>query len=413
MTQVLSFEHVSKKFVRYYDRPQSFMESFISRWRTRQARPHDDFWVVRDLSFTLSSGQALGIIGDNGSGKSTILKLAAAIVEPTSGQVKLDGRVGALLEVGVGFHPDLTGRENVYLSGAIIGLNRLEMSRRFDGIVAFSGVEPFIDMPVRHYSSGMLVRLGFSVATSVDPDILLVDEVLAVGDYAFHHSCLDRIAQLQANGTAILFVSHNLEEVRSVCDRVIWLHEANVELSGASDEVVRAYINYNLRSRGLEVVELGDAQRRGRQMGSGEVSIIDCVLLDERREPIYAATNGLPLVLRVGYDVLQPVRQVVLGVSIYTEDGVRVVNADSGAYPNPEVGSGFYAYLTFPNCPLQPGRYEMTVAAHDPDSEEYRPYSHHHRAYELRVGAGFDKQEAVVRVPYQWDLGPKVVEPQW
>ncbi len=412
MTQVLSFEHVSKKYVRYDDRPQSFMEAFISRWRARQVRPHSDFWVVRDLSFTLSSGQALGFIGANGSGKSTILKLAAQIVEPTSGCVSLNGRVGALLEVGVGFHLDLTGRENIYLSGAIIGLNRSEMNRRFDDIVAFSGVEDFIDMPVRHYSSGMLVRLGFSVATSVDPDILLVDEVLAVGDYAFHHRCLERIAQLQSNGTAILYVSHNLEEVRGICDHVIWLHNAQVEYAGAPDRVVRAYINHNLQSRDLEVSELGDTQHRGRKLGSGELVIKNCVPLDERGDPVESVANGETLVLRVDYDVLQPLTNVVFGVSIYSEDGVRIVTADSEAYQDQRVGSGLSIYLTFPDLPLRSGMYEISVAAHDPTSEQYRPYAHHHRTYELTVTAGGKEQEAVVRIPYQWSQMPRVVEYQ-
>jgi lipopolysaccharide transport system ATP-binding protein len=412
MKHVLEFEHVSKKYVRYFDRPQSYMEAFIRRLRSRQVQPQTDFWVVRDLSFTLSPGQAVGIIGDNGTGKSTILKLAAQIVEPTSGDVSLRGRVGALLEVGVGFHPDLTGRENVYLSGAIIGLNRAEMSRRFDEIVAFSGVENFIDMPVRHYSSGMLVRLGFSVATSVDPDILLVDEVLAVGDYAFHHSCLNRIAQLQANGTAILYVSHNLEEVRGICDRVIWLHDARVELDGAPDQVVRAYVNYNLRSRGLVVSELGDAERRGRRLGSGELVIKDCVPLDGHGEPVESVMSGDTLVLRIDYDTFEPLRQVVFGVSIYSEDGVRLVSADTDAYVDHEAGSGSSVYMTFPDLPLRAGSYELSVAAHNPAAAQYQPYAHHHRAYCLTVVAGDEEQESLVRIPYHWALTSPAVEHQ-
>jgi lipopolysaccharide transport system ATP-binding protein len=246
----------------------------------------------------------------------------------------------------------------------------------------------------------------------VDPDILLVDEVLAVGDYAFHHRCLDRIAHLQSNGTAILYVSHNLDEVRSICDRVIWLREAHVEYDGAPDRVVRAYINYNLRSRGLEVTELGDAEQRGRQMGSGELVITDCLPLNAQGDPVQSVTHGDALTLCVTYDTLEPLRQVVFGVSIYTEDGVRVVTADSEPYEDHTAGSGFRAYLTFAELPLRSGRYELTVAAHDPASEQYKPYAHHHRAYELTVVAVGEEQEAVVRIPYYWSLIPRVVEPQ-
>jgi ABC-type polysaccharide/polyol phosphate transport system ATPase subunit len=286
----------------------------------------------------MEPGEVVGIIGDNGAGKSTILKLSARIVEPTSGEVTLNGRVGALLEVGVGFHPDLTGRENVYLNGAIIGLKRHEMAQRFDEIVAFSGIEDFIDMPVRHYSSGMLVRLGFSVATSVSPDVLLVDEVLSVGDYAFRQKCLNRIDELRAAGTAILYVSHNLQEVRRICDRVLWLHDARIEDEGRPDKVIQDYMTYTLRARGLEVWKLGDLEKRGRQLGVGGIDLLTYTLVDDNGEAAHSMVSGERFLLRLDYQCHRPLAHVVFGVSIYDDRSVRIVNMNSRVFHDMQPG---------------------------------------------------------------------------
>lgn len=400
MEPVLVFDNVSKRFARHYDRARSFMDLFVSGHRRPPAQ--NWFWVVQNFSLQIMPGEAVGIIGDNGAGKSTILKLGARIVEPTSGRVSLHGRVGALLEVGVGFHPDLTGRENVFLSGAIIGLSRKEMVSRFDEIVAFSGIGDFIDMPVRQYSSGMLVRLGFSVATAVNPDILLVDEVLSVGDYAFRQQCLERIAALQRQGASILYVSHNLEEVRRVCDRAIWLYNALPELEGLPDEVVRAYLNHTLRERGLQIWDLGNTDERGRRLGSGDLEILDCVTLDEQQRPTHTFINGAPFVVRIDYRCLQPIRQAVFGVSIYTEEGVRVANPDSQVLYNFPASECASIYLLVPDLPLRPGKYDLTVAASDPTATEYKPYAHHQRAYTFEVIAGKVPQEGLVRLGHTW-----------
>ena len=402
MEPILTYSDVSKKYVRYLDQPRSFADIFVKSWRGRQQRKLSSFWVVRDLSLTVNRGEAVGVIGDNGAGKSTILKLGARIVEPTSGEVRLNGRVGALLEVGVGFHPDLSGRENVFLSGSMIGLGRSEMSRRFDEIVDFSGVEKFIDMPVRHYSSGMLVRLGFSVATSINPDILLVDEVLSVGDFSFRKKCLERIEALQRGGAAILYVSHNLDEVRTVCDRAIWLHEAVVRAEGEPDDVVRAYTNFTLRERGLEVWELGSASGHGGRFGSGGIEILDCVLLDRAGNSTESWAGGEPLVIRIDYQCHRPVAEVRFGVSIYTEDGIRVANPDSPTYYTLAAGEERSVYMIIDNAQLRPGTYDLTVAASDPRAVEYSPYVHQHRAYRFNVLAGDHAPEGLVFLPSQW-----------
>ena len=202
-----------------------------------------DFWALRDVSFELRKGEILGIIGKNGAGKSTLLKLLSRITLPTEGVIRMKGRVSSLLEVGTGFNPELTGRENIYLNGAILGMKKTEIDRKLNDIIAFSGIEHHIDSPVKRYSSGMKVRLGFAVAAHLEPEILIIDEVLAVGDAEFQRKCLGKMKDVSMTGRTILFVSHNMSAVHSLCTRVIWLHNGQVRADGPTDEVVRAYLN--------------------------------------------------------------------------------------------------------------------------------------------------------------------------
>ena len=205
-------------------------------------------WALREVNFDVGQGEVVGIVGRNGAGKSTLLKIISRITDPTTGSVKLYGRVGNLLEVGTGFHHELTGRENIFLSGAILGMSRAEVTRKFDDIVAFSEIESFIDTPVKHYSSGMYVRLAFSVTIHLDPEILIMDEVLAVGDVAFQQKCLDKLREVWARGRTILFVSHNMSAVTRLCQRAILLSEGTVVRDGPADEVVGAYLRSELRA---------------------------------------------------------------------------------------------------------------------------------------------------------------------
>jgi ABC-type polysaccharide/polyol phosphate transport system ATPase subunit len=226
--EAIQFDHVSKKFILHRERPRSLQELAVNLFR-RNNNSHEEFWALQDVSFTVEQGETLGLIGPNGAGKSTALKLISRIIEPTSGQIEVNGQVGALLELGAGFHPDLTGRENIYLNGSILGLSRAQIRRKLDAIIAFAELERFIDVPVKHYSSGMYVRLGFSVAVHTDPEVLLVDEVLAVGDQNFQHKCLERIMEMQRQGITICFVSHGLGEVRRLCSRAVWLDDGMVQ----------------------------------------------------------------------------------------------------------------------------------------------------------------------------------------
>lgn len=236
----IEFDRVSKKFVIHHRRNRSFQDVMINMFRPLGKK--EDFWALSDLSFRVFQGETLGIIGENGSGKSTILKLISRILEPTSGKVIIRGRVAALLELGAGFHPDLSGRDNVFLNSSILGLGRRETAERFSEIVDFAELGQFIDTPIKHYSSGMYMRLAFAIATCMEPEILLIDEILAVGDEAFQGKCLNRMYELRSRCKAIVFVSHDLPAVRSLCTRAIWLDKGRIRAEGPPQQVLDQYL---------------------------------------------------------------------------------------------------------------------------------------------------------------------------
>jgi ABC-type polysaccharide/polyol phosphate transport system ATPase subunit len=230
-------DHVSKSFRMYHERNQT-LKAAIMRGRTSV---HEDFWALQDVTFEVPEGSTFGLIGSNGSGKSTLLKCLAKIYYPNKGEITHFGKLAAMLEVGSGFHHELSGRENIFLNGSILGMSRKEIERKFDEIVAFSGVEQFIDQPVKNYSSGMYVRLGFSVAINVDPDILVVDEVLAVGDAEFQKKCFDKFADFKRAGKTVILVSHSMDSVRSMCDHAAWLNKGELMAVGGATETIAAY----------------------------------------------------------------------------------------------------------------------------------------------------------------------------
>lgn len=228
---------VHKKFRMYHERNQS-LKSAIMR---RRLSVHDDFWALKGVSLEVMQGETFGIIGDNGSGKSTLLKCMAKILFPDKGSIEIDGRLAALLEVGSGFHPELSGRENIYLNGSILGMSRKEIDEKFDSIVSFAGIEEFLDQPVKNYSSGMYVRLGFAVAINVDPDVLLVDEVLAVGDESFQEKCALKFKELRAAQRTVVIVSHSMGTLAKMCDRLAWIQQGDLKMVGEPDSVIAAY----------------------------------------------------------------------------------------------------------------------------------------------------------------------------
>jgi lipopolysaccharide transport system ATP-binding protein len=249
MTEMVVAHDVSKKYrlgasATAYKVLREQLVDFVRRgFRPEPEDRSQEFWALQDVNFSIGDAEVVGLIGKNGAGKSTLLKLLSRITEPTSGEVHLFGKVASLLEVGIGFHPELTGRENVYLNGAILGMSRAEIRRKFDEIVQFAEIERFLDTPVKRYSSGMYVRLAFAVAAHLEPDILLVDEVLAVGDAAFQQKCLGKMRDIRAQGHSVIVVSHNMATVTSLCQRAIWLREGRVAMASNASEVVRAYLN--------------------------------------------------------------------------------------------------------------------------------------------------------------------------
>ncbi len=273
-----------------------------------RAPAREEFWALRDVSFEVAEGDRLGIIGRNGAGKSTLLKILSRITEPTSGRARIQGRLASLLEVGTGFHPELSGRENIYLNGAILGMSRAEVRRRFDEIVAFAEVERFIDTPVKRYSSGMYVRLAFSVAAHLEPEILLVDEVLAVGDGAFQRKCLGRMEEAGRNGRTVLFVSHNMQAVRQLCKTAIWLKDGAVRAAGLSERVVSEYLGE--LSAGVAPSDL--AVEIASLPEDPAFRLLDIAILQDGRRTT-ELVNGRPVEILVAYEV----RQASAGLHVY------------------------------------------------------------------------------------------------
>lgn len=320
----VSVDHVSKHFRVYTDRNQSLKATVLSGRRARYER----FDALKDVTFDVPTGTTFGLLGRNGSGKSTLLKCMARILNPNSGSITTRGRVAAMLEVGSGFHPELSGRENVYLNGSILGMSRQEIDRKFDEIVDFSGVEAFIDQPVKNYSSGMYVRLGFAVSIHVEPEVLLVDEVLAVGDMEFQDKCLDKFAQFRDEGRTVVVVSHGVEQMRTFCDQAAWLDHGVLQAVGEASDIVDRYSDVG---HGAEEVAGG-----GKRYGSGEIRIDDIQLLDADGTPIDATPTGSAVSLRLRYTAQQPVERPVFGVSLATAGGKHLWSYDgltAGAVP--------------------------------------------------------------------------------
>lgn len=403
MKETIRFAHVSKRFVLHHERPRSFQDLAVNLFR-HTGNSREEFWALRDVSFAVEQGETVGIIGPNGSGKSTALKLVSRIIEPTSGQVEADGRVGALLELGAGFHPDLTGRENIYLNGSILGISRRGINRRFDSIVAFAELSRFIDMPVRNYSSGMMMRLGFAVATSFQPDILLVDEVLAVGDQSFQAKCLQRIAQMRERGVTILFVSHGLDSVRRLCNRVVWLDEGRVQDIGPADQVIVKYLGQVWKGTNIRLLDEGDVAGRGRRWGSGEAIITKVEFRDAAYQSSRAFQMGDTFIARIHYRAHRPVHRPAFGVAVYREDGAHITGPNtvqSGCGIDVIDGEGAVDYVV-ESLPLLPGRYEFTAAIYDCNS--IHPYDHQHRAYHFEVQSGTGvEEEGLVHIPCRWE----------
>ena len=324
----------------------------------RLARPVNAFWALRDVSFTVAQGEAIGIIGRNGAGKSTLLKLLSRVTKPTEGRASLRGRVATLLEVGTGFHPELTGRDNVFLSGTILGMTAAEVQRKFEEIVAFAEVEKFIDTPVKRYSSGMYVRLAFAVAAFLDPEILIVDEVLAVGDVAFQRKSLGKLNEAADKyGRTVLFVSHNLEAIRTFCHRVLLLENGRLVFDGPVREGLERYLKSIPKQLDVRDAKLGDRLNRA----TGEVRFTNVTCIDERGEANWQIRSGDTLRLRLGFSAVEDAPNLIVGVrlrSATTGDIITTIRETVTLSLVAKGASGEIDFV-FPRLPLRPGEISL------------------------------------------------------
>lgn len=370
MERAVQLDDVSVRFVLQHQKTRSFQDALVNFFSPREVAV-DEFWALRGVRLEVGRGEAVGLIGQNGSGKSTILKLITRILEPTLGAVSIKGKVSALIELGAGFHPDLTGRENIYLNGSILGLNRKRIDSIFNDIVEFSELEQFIDTPVKHYSSGMYMRLGFSVATCVDPDILIIDEVLAVGDEAFQRKCLDRIFDFKRRGKTIIIVSHALQVVEQLCDRVVWLHHGVVQQQGAAAPTIRSYLR-ELQKQDEQVREAVHDSVEAKTTEKIEVpravgaSIRHLCLVDADNRERYSYRTGETLKIRVMFEVEQGDVDHTLELELRRADGLLIQKLRSprfatGIAASDRVGS---LELEIDQLPLLAGTYDVTPGIH-------------------------------------------------
>jgi lipopolysaccharide transport system ATP-binding protein len=324
-----------------------------------RSAPTDTLWALKNVSFEVKQGEIVGIIGRNGAGKSTLLKILSRITEPTEGRAEVYGRVGSLLEVGTGFHPELTGQENIYLNGAILGMKKAEMNRLFKEIVAFAEVEKFIDMPLKRYSSGMYLRLAFAVAAHLEPEILIIDEVLAVGDAAFQKRCLDKMREVTREGRTVLFVSHNMAAIQGLCSKCFLLSSGQLVAEGPPGSVVEEYLaDTSVATPALL------AQRKDRQ-GSGEIQFLEVSILDAKGRPIDVALSGQDIAIAVSYRSRdeKPISRLDVHITFYTTLGQFMFNCSSEGSGHPfEVSppSG-QVVCHIPALPLAPGRYVLNL----------------------------------------------------
>ena len=389
----INFDHVSKRYrvYRESENGNSRLRRLLPAGRTK------DFWAVDDVSFTVARGEALGIIGHNGAGKSTILKLLYNITTPTRGEIILDGKLSALIEVASGFHPDLTGRENVYLNGSLLGMRRAEIARKLPSIVDFAGVAPFIDMPVKRYSTGMYLRLGFAIAAHLEADILLLDEVLAVGDANFQAKCINRVTQLKEAGKTIVFVSHNLSAVESLCDRALLLDHGRVVTSGPPKQVIDEYEQLRLALPPAET-------RNGSQSSSdGTAATIKSVsFLDTAGQKTMTFSTGNPFRMTVEYLVHSDLEDVILDVYFYSVFGNLHTHLSTDTEElNLRPGSGVVEF-SCPEISLGEAAYNVEVALRNRNGA-FNDYIDYKRAGVINVARG-KPVHGVFHTPHTWTV---------
>ncbi len=433
---VISGRNLSKKFTIHHLKTTNLKERLLGMVH-RKNFTREVFWALKDVDFEVARGETLGLIGPNGSGKSTLLQLIARIILPDRGTVSINGRVAALLELGAGFNPDLSGRENIFLNSSILGFGRREIEAKLDDIIAFSELERFIDTPVRNYSSGMYARLGFSIAVHVDPDILLVDEVLAVGDEAFARKCADKFDLFRQKKKTIVIVSHDLDAVERLCDRALLLHKGEVVTLGKARDAIIDY--HRLVARIQRTQEKEERARVRRQLeaeqpaaadedaaeaefeaemdrvtynedrsrwGTGEVTISGVTFHNDRGEEETDFRTGEKLVARIHYQARDEVREPVFGVALFDRNGVQI-NGPNSYFSDYRIdrigpGDGHMDYVV-ENLPLLPGKYLFSAAVYRKDLRT--PFDHRERSYSFRVIEGQVRERlGLVQLENSWSL---------
>ncbi|MCL6446977.1 MAG: ABC transporter ATP-binding protein [Armatimonadetes bacterium] len=426
MSIAVNVINLSKKFYLYQDRAQTLKERIIF-WNRQKT---EEFWALRDINLTVPKGATIGLIGRNGSGKSTLLKIISRILYPTAGEVRINGRVSTLLELGAGFHPDFTGRENIFLNASILGLSRKETERYLNEIIEFAELAEFIDHPVRNYSSGMYVRLGFSVAVHVDPDILLVDEVMAVGDLAFQKKCLEKINEFRRKGKTIIFVTHDMSLVQRICDYVAWLENGELKADGKAHEVVNKYLDLvatreeermlrerqrgELQAETTAWKELGEGKKepekppseggffegKAARWGNRQVEITMVKMLNQQGEECYSFECGQPVTIIMQYVMHKEVSDLVFGIGIFRDDNIHCYGSNTDidrcqieGYPPSGV-----VECQIQNLHLLEGRYFLDVAAH---TKEGIPYDYWTKCLEFTVFSRI-KDVGIARLEHRW-----------
>ncbi len=380
-------EDMSKRFRLYTERPPSLKHKLLS---FRRGRPREH-WALRDVSFEVPEGSMYALIGHNGSGKSTLLRCIAGIYQPTSGTVRTDGRISALLELGAGFHPDLTGRENAYLNASLMGLTRREIDGVFDSIVEFAGIGEFIDSPVKHYSSGMYVRLGFAVAVHVNPRILIIDEIIAVGDEEFQRKCMDHLYSLRKQGVTIIVVTHSTGIVRTMCDRALWLERGRPLMEGTAVDVANAYLE-SVNKAEVEAVDQAEAaaEEEGETFlrPDAEFRCTGVEFFDGDGNPVSMAHTGQPLRIRINYHARTALQRPRISWGVFHESGIYL-NGEYHYWPEDHSGiveGDGWVEKRFESFPLFPGNYDLSVVLDDEHVQHN--FQHLDRAVRLPVRPG-------------------------
>lgn len=409
MSRGIVVERLGKQYRRYQsNRPPTIKEALLRR--LRGIGSGERFWALREVTFRVEPGQMVGVIGHNGAGKSTLLRLVGGVGRPDEGTVSTDGRIGALLDLNVGFHPDLTGRENAFIGGVIAGLTRREVAQRLPAIIAFAGLEEFIDSPLRTYSTGMQMRLGFAVAIHTEPEILLIDEVLGVGDLAFQQRCLERVAALRHAGCAILFVSHDLYSVRTTCDEVVWLRAGRLVERGPAERVVTAYTEaassetHRRTSTIPPVMTPGGIELRAREnrFGSFELVFTSIRLLSQTGHPVTTLTSGAPLKIEITYHAEQPIEAPIFAITLSNEDGTVLYDTSTindGLHLPTITDSGGLVF-SIDRLDLIGGRYLLSVGCYERDWSY--AYDYHWQAYPITIeSTGGEK--GIIRLAHRWE----------